>query len=95
MKMLAKTDMSEYQYKLVHLRRSDILINEKYLKLFIEGSKTDIYRDGAWVYVSRTFTKTCPVAALERYLDIVHMSCHSELFYSGFLKRLQFWLQVA
>ena len=46
----------------MNIKRSDIL------SIFIEFSKTDKYRDGAWVVISRTRTSLCPVENLERYL---------------------------
>ena len=38
------------------------------LKLFIQSSKTDQYRDGAWI-VASSMKATCPVAMMNRYLD--------------------------
>ena len=32
--------------------RSDVEINRDMLKLIIESSKTDLYRDGAWVFIA-------------------------------------------
>ena len=40
-----------------------------YVKLFIEHSKTDVYRDGKWFYISCSDTKYCPVKNLEYYLE--------------------------
>ena len=52
--------------KLLKLKRSDILINSVYMSVFIESSKTDKYRDGAWILISRTGTFLCPVLNVER-----------------------------
>ena len=49
------------------LKRSDVLINSTYMSVFIESSKTDKYRDGAWILIARTGTVLCPVLNLERY----------------------------
>ena len=38
------------------------------MSIFIESSKTDKYRDGARVVISRTGMALCPVENLERYL---------------------------
>ncbi len=35
------------------------------MKIFIESSKTDQYRDGAWVVIARTATTICPVNMTE------------------------------
>ena len=53
--------------ELAKLWESDVLIYAGHMEIFIESSKTDQYRDGAWVVISRTNSKCCPVAMLERY----------------------------
>ena len=50
------------------------------LKLFIQSSKTDQYRDGVWVVVASSRKATCPVAMMNRYLDRAGLSCDSPLF---------------
>ena len=50
------------------------------LKLFIQSSKTDQYRDGAWIVVASSRKATCPVAMMNRYLDRAGLSCDSPLF---------------
>jgi len=49
------------------------------LKLFIQSSKTDQCRDGAWT-VASSRKVTCPVAMMNRYLDRAGLSCDSPLF---------------
>ena len=44
------------------------------MSLFIESSKTDVYRDGHWLVISRTFTKLCPVKNLELYLQLAQFT---------------------
>jgi hypothetical protein len=39
-----------------------------HVKFFISKSKTDQYREGAWVVVAATGNNTCPVAMLKKYL---------------------------
>jgi len=48
--------------------------------LFIESSKTDKYRDGAWVVVAVSGKVTCPVNMMNRYLDKARLSHDSPLF---------------
>ena len=52
------------------------------LKLFIQSSKTDQYRDGAWIVVASSGKATCPVAMMNpgRYLERAGLSCNSPLF---------------
>ena len=55
--------------EVVNTRRSDIIFCDSYIKIFIAHSKTDIYRDGKWIYISGSATKYCPVKNLEHYLQ--------------------------
>ena len=50
------------------------------LRLFIQSSKTDQYRDGAWIVVASSRKVTCPVAMMNRYLDRAELSSDSPLF---------------
>ncbi|XP_071107737.1 integrase/recombinase xerD homolog isoform X1 [Haliotis cracherodii] len=55
--------------ELLNLKRCDIIFYESYMTVFIEKSKTDMYRDGAWLLISRTRGKLCPVSWLETYVE--------------------------
>ena len=63
------------------LKESDVQIYEEHniMELFIESSKTDQLRDGAWVTIARTSTKTCPVQMTERYVKLAKISSSSDL----------------
>ena len=39
-----------------------------HIKIFVPLSKTDIYREGSFVYIGKTLTKYCPVSILLRYM---------------------------
>ena len=41
------------------------------MKLFIEKSKTDVYREGNWIYMVKSTGNVCPVKILQRYLDLI------------------------
>ena len=56
--------------ELVSLHISDIYFKDNYMDIFIESSKTDQYRDGAWVPVARSCKPTCPVVMLLRYFNM-------------------------
>ena len=62
------------------LVRSDVKIENDTLKLFIQSSKTDQYRDGAWIVVASSGKATCPVAIMNRSLERTGLSCDSPLF---------------
>ena len=66
------------------LKESDILIYADHLEIFIESSKTDQYRDGAWVTIARTGSKTCPVGIVERHVKLADISGNPDLhFFRG------------
>ena len=53
--------------------------------MFIESSKTDKYRDGAWVVVAVSEKVTCPVNMMNRYF--VRLSLVTTvLFFAGYLR---------
>ena len=66
------------------LSESDIHIFSDHMELFIESSKTDQLRDGAWVTIARTGTKSCPVAMTERYIKLANIPASADLqFFRG------------
>lgn len=66
--------------ELVNIRRSDIHLHNTHVSLFIEKSKTDKYREGNTVHVSRTTNTTCPVKMIEKYLDLSKIDSTSNEF---------------
>ena len=66
--------------ELAKLVRSDVKIENDMLKLFIQSSKTDQYRDGAWIVVASSGKATCLVGMMNRYLERARLSCHSPFF---------------
>ena len=54
--------------KLFSIRRCDVVIEPTHVSIFIDSSKTDKYREGAWVVIARIGGILCPVINLERYL---------------------------
>lgn len=63
-----------------NLRRNDISIKSEYLSLSIKKSKTDIYRGGKEVLISRGQTSACPVTMLQRYLDCINEKFNSDSY---------------
>ena len=55
--------------ELVNLRRSDIDFHEKYVTLYVAKSKTDKYKQGSHVNISKTGKCTCPYEMLKMYLQ--------------------------
>ena len=46
----------------------------------LKKSKTDIYRNGNWIYVARGNSKLYPVTTLQRYLNMAKINENSEEF---------------
>ena len=42
--------------ELLQLKVSDIMFDTTYIKVFIECSKTDKYRDGSWIVIAKSGT---------------------------------------
>ena len=51
--------------ELCSIRACDINFFPIYVSIFLESSKTDQFRDGAWVAIAWSNQDTCPVKALE------------------------------
>ena len=52
----------------LQIRFWDVKFEPTYIKTFLEQSKTDQYRDGAWIIISRTGTSLCPVQNSKLYV---------------------------
>lgn len=59
--------------ELVNLKRSNVKFYADHVNLYIEKSKTDVYREGKDVVISATKNPTCPVAMLSRYLVLANI----------------------
>ena len=47
--------------EVIKLSRCDITKNKTFISIFIEKSKTDVYREGSWVYLTKLDTVLCPI----------------------------------
>ncbi|XP_071090630.1 uncharacterized protein [Haliotis cracherodii] len=54
--------------ELLNIKHGDLLFFS-HMTVFIERSKTDVYRDGSWLIIGRTGTKMCPVKCMECFLE--------------------------
>ena len=65
------------------LRVSDICFEETHLRIFIESSKTDVYREGKWVYIAKGDTPLCPDKIVRSYFakcGIADFTCDEFIF---------------
>ena len=60
--------------EIANLKESDVIIYQDHLEIFVESSKTDQLRDGAWVVIARTNSDLCPVSMLDRYMKVAAIS---------------------
>lgn len=56
-----------------------IEFHSDYIRLFVPRSKTDVYREGNFVYISASGSKYCPVGVLQHYLDLSGIDLNSPL----------------
>ena len=66
--------------ELSNLRESDVSYYDDHMELYIESSKTDQYRDGAWVVIAKTYTELCPVQMLRRYMELASVGSDPEKY---------------
>lgn len=66
--------------ELLSILVSDFVFYASYMAIFIESSKTDKYRDGAWVLIARTGTKLCPVVNTEKYINWAKLDLSDPVF---------------
>ena len=68
--------------EIIVLRKGDVVLEHQHIRVFVEKSKTDIYRDGRWVYIAQGLSH-CPVKVVLTYLE----KCASQLTADSFLFR--------
>ena len=56
-----------------------IEFHSDYIRIVLPRSKTDIYREGNYVYISASSSKYCPVGVLRRYLNLSGIGSNSTL----------------
>jgi len=66
--------------ELLDIRVSDIVFSDTHVSIFIENSKTDQYRDGAWSVIAKTGTVLCPVENLKKLIEWGELSGNDYVF---------------
>ena len=64
---------------LVKIRACDVKFSSSFCRIFVESSKTDQLREGAWVTIARSDLATCPVKALELYISAADINLDDDL----------------
>ena len=65
---------------LSRIKLCDISFHESFVAIFLEQRKNEQYREGSWVYISKSYSKYCPVLLLKRFLAYGKHSQNSFLF---------------
>lgn len=65
---------------LSNLAVDDLLFADSHVALFLPQRKNDQFREGSWVFIARSEAAPCPVAVLERFLEMGSHSVGSRLF---------------
>ena len=55
----------------------DIVIHDFYMAIFIEKTKTNIYRNSNWLYLAKLKSKLCLITLLRRYMKLAQIDKHS------------------
>ena len=66
--------------EVICLRSSDFEISHERMKVRILRSKTDQLRQGDELVIARTGNRTCPVAMIERYMNMKGMSWDNQRY---------------
>jgi hypothetical protein len=64
--------------ELINIKRSDVFLFSDHVEIFIESSKTDVYKDGTRVVIARVFSDLCPVSNLELYFGLAGIQDDSQ-----------------
>ena len=77
--LLSYAGFLHYQ-QAIKLRREDIAFHGIYITLFLQTSKTDIYRNGHTILIARTKTKLDPFSFLYQYLKAANIQPKDECY---------------
>jgi integrase len=66
--------------ELLNIKVSDIAFEQSYMAIYIEKSKTDIYRDGHWLMIAKTGTVLCPYENILKYIKWTGLEGDDYLF---------------
>ena len=65
---------------LANIQPKHLTFCDGFVKIFVPRSKTDVYREGNYVYIAKLGNNYCPVAILRsRYIEAVNLDLSSHL----------------
>ena len=65
--------------ELANITTNHVEFQQDYVRIFIPSSKTDICREGNYVYIKKIDTNYCPVKIMKRYLETSNASAEPNL----------------
>ena len=87
LKVLRLTTMSVISFaglfqskELLNIRVCDVCLKDDHVKIHVASSKTDVYREGQDVFISRSNTNACP-DLLEKYLQKANLTLNNSSDY--------------
>ena len=73
------TAFLRYNDQLVSLRCCNVSFCDSFVKIYVYKSKTDVYRDGAYILLAKTGYFSCPLNLLCRYVSAANLDLSSSL----------------
>ena len=64
----------------ISLKCSDLILKETHMSIFIEKSKTKVYREGYWMHLSNLQSVLCPIKLLRKYIEAAKTKESEEKF---------------
>ena len=65
--------------ELANIQPNHTFFHKDFVKVFVPRSKTDVYREGNYVYISKLDSYYCPVTVLRRYIQAANIDPSSQL----------------
>ena len=66
--------------ELPNLKRGDFILHNTRMSIFIEKSKTDIYRKGQWLHLTKLNSSLCPLDLTKIYFILAGIDKHCDRY---------------
>ena len=66
--------------EVINLKNSDVILKETHMSIFIEKSKTGVYREGYWMHLSKLQSTLCPIKLFKSYIEAAKVKKSEEKF---------------
>ena len=66
--------------EVINLEVSNKILKETHMSIFIEKSKTDVYREGYWMHLSKLKSPLCPIKLFKKYTEATKIKESEEKF---------------